>query len=150
MEELTQQKFQPDKILKPQLLHAPTFAKIKIFFMRTTILLTLLRMFSSCPGIFKFSGKIVSDKTETPIEGAKIELIDIPPHVHLGSSKNIYDSSSLSDKNGRFTASSIMRRMIFGLPKYRIRITKSGYENIEIKIDLKGKSSPNLFRLIEN
>jgi len=103
--------------------------------MSKTILLTLLRLFSSCPGIFKFSGKIVSDKTETSIEGAKIELLDIPPHIHFGLSKNVYNSSSLSDKKGSFTKSSIMKKMTFGLPRYRIRIIKSGYQNIEIKID---------------
>jgi hypothetical protein len=40
--------------------------------------------------------------------------------------------------------------MIFGLPKYRIRITKSGYHILEIIINLKGKNGPNLFKLIEN
>ena len=111
--------------------------------MKTTILITLLRLFSSCPGILKISGKIVSDKTETPIEGAKIELLDIHPVVN-------FDSPFLSDKNGNFNASSSMRRMIFGLPKYRIRITKSGYQILEIIINLKGKNGPNLFKLIEN
>ena len=125
-------------------------AEIKTFLMKTTILITVIRLFSSCPGILKISGKIVSDKTETPIEGAKIELLDIPPAVHFDSSRNVYDSSFLSDKNGNFTASSIMRRMIFGLPKYRIRITKSGYQILEIKINLKGKNGSNLFKLIEN
>ena len=117
--------------------------------MKTEILITVIRLFSSCPGIFKISGKIVSDKTDTPIEGAKIELFDIPPTVHFDSSTNVYDSSFLSDKNGNFTASSTMRRMIFGLPKYRIRITKSGYQILEIKINLKGKNPSNLFKLIE-
>jgi hypothetical protein len=111
--------------------------------MITTILITVLRLFSSCPGILKISGKIVSDNTETPIEGAKIELLDIHQAVHL-------DSSFLSDKNGNFTASSVMRRMIFGLPKYRIRITKSGYQILEIIINLKGKNGSDLYKLIEN
>ena len=118
--------------------------------MKTEILITVIRLFSSCPGIFKMSGKIISDKTDTPIEGAKIELFDIPASVDLDSSRNIYDQSFLSDKNGNFTASSIMKRMIFGLPKYRIRITKSGYQILEIKIDLKGKTASSLYRLIEN
>ena len=111
--------------------------------MKTTILIIILRLFSSCPGILKISGKIVPDKTETPIEGAKIELLDIDQFVHL-------DSSFLSDKNGNFTASSIMRRMIFGLPKYQIRITKTGYQILEIIINLKGKNGSNLYKLIEN
>ncbi len=111
--------------------------------MKTTILITVLRLFSSCPGILKITGKIVSDKTETPIEGAKIELLDFHQVVHL-------DSSFLSDKNGNFTASSSMRRMIFGLPKYRIRITKSGYQILETLINLKGKNVWNLYKLIEN
>ena len=111
--------------------------------MKTNILITVLRLFSSCPGILKISGKIVSDITDTPIEGAKIELLDINQVVH-------FDSSFLSDKNGNFTASSSMRRMIFGLPKYRIRIIKSGYQILEIKINLKGKNESNIFRLLEN
>ena len=118
-------------------------AEIKIFSMKTNILITVLRLFSSCPGILKISGKIVSDITDTPIEGAKIELLDINQVVH-------FDSSFLSDKNGNFTASSSMRRMIFGLPKYRIRIIKSGYQILEIKINLKGKNESNIFRLLEN
>ena len=117
--------------------------------MKTEILITVIRLFSSCPGIFKISGKIVSDKTDTPIEGAKIELFDIAPSVHFDSSGNVYAPSFLSDKNGNFTASSRMRRMIFGLPKYRIRITKSGYRIFEIKINLKGKNGSDLFKLIE-
>ena len=111
--------------------------------MKTTILITVLRLFSSCPGILKISGKIVSDKTKTPIEAAKIELLDIDQFVHL-------DSSFLSDKNGNFTTSSILRRMIFGLPKYQIRITKTGYQILEIIINLKGKNGSNLYKLIEN
>ena len=118
-------------------------AKIKLFSMKTTILITILRLFSSCPGILKISGKIVSDKTETPIEAAKIELLDIDQVVHL-------DSSFWSDKNGNFTASSIMRRTIFGLPKYQIRITKTGYQILEIIINLKGKNGSNVYKLIEN
>ena len=106
--------------------------------MKTTILITVLRLFSSCPGILKISGKIVSDKTEAPIEAAKIDQF-----VHL-------DSSFLSAKNGNFTASSIMRRMIFGLPKYQIRITKTGYQILEITINLKGKNGSNVYKLIEN
>lgn len=117
--------------------------------MKTEILITLIRLFTSCPGIIKISGKIVSDKTDTPIEGAKIELFDITLPVHFDSSGNVNDPSFLSDKNGNFTASSRMRKMIFGLPKYRIRITKSGYQILEIKINLKGKNESNLFRLIE-
>ena len=118
--------------------------------MRTRILLTLLRLFSSCPGIFKISGRIISDKTDTPIEGAKIELFEIPPSVDLDSSRNVPTQSFLSDQNGSFTASSIMRRMIFGLPKYQIRITKTGYQILEIKINLQNKNVLNLFKLIEN
>ena len=117
--------------------------------MKTGILITVIRLFSSCPGIFKISGKIVSDKTDTPIEGAKIELFDIAPSVHFDSSGNVYAPSFLSDRNGNFTASSRMRRMIFGLPKYRIRITKSGYRILEIKINLQGRTGSNLFKLIE-
>jgi len=116
--------------------------------MGTQILITLLRLFSNCPGIFKLSGKIISDKTDKPIEGAKIEIFDIGT-VNLATTKNVYDQSFLSDNNGNFTASSIMRRMIFGLPKYQIRITKSEYQIFEIKIDLKNKKIPDLFRLIE-
>lgn len=117
--------------------------------MKTGILIIVIRLFSSCPGIFKISGKIVSDKTDTPIEGAKIELFDIPPSVHFDSSGNVYAPSFLSDKNGNFTASSIMRRMIIGLPKYQIRITKSGYHILENKISPKDKKVPDLFKLIE-
>jgi hypothetical protein len=117
--------------------------------MRTQILVTLLRLFSSCPGIFKLSGKIISDKTDNPIEGAKIELFDIRASVHLASTSNVYDQSFLSDTNGNFTASSIMRRMIFGLPTYQIRITKSGYQTSVININLKDKKIPKLFKLIE-
>jgi hypothetical protein len=69
--------------------------------MKTTILITVLRLFSSCPGILKISGKIVSDKTETPIEGAKIEVLDVHPVVN-------FDSPFLSDKNGNFNASSVL------------------------------------------
>lgn len=116
--------------------------------MGTQILITLLRLFSSCPGKFKLSGKIISDKTDNPIEGAKIELFDIRA-VDLALAKNVNDQSSLSDTNGNFTASSIMRRMIFGLPKYQIRITKSGYQIFELKINLNNKKRPGLFRLIE-
>ena len=118
-------------------------AEIRIFSMKTTILITLLRLFSSCPGILKISGKIISDKTENPIEGARIELLDIHQVVHP-------DSSFLSDKNGNFTARSIMRKMIFGLPKYRMRITKSGYHILEIMINLNSPNESNLFKLIEN
>ena len=113
------------------------------------ILITLLRLFSSCPGIFKLSGKIISDKTGNPIEGAKIELFDIRASVDPALAKNVYDQSYLSDTNGNFTARSIMRRMIFGLPKYQIRISKSGYQIFEIKINLNNKKIPDLFRLIE-
>lgn len=118
-------------------------AEINLFSMKTSILITVLRLFSSCPGILKISGKIISDKTETPIEGARIELLDIHQVVHL-------DSSFLSNKNGDFTTKSIMRRMIFGLPKYRIRVTKSGFQILEIMIDLKDSNKPYLFKLIEN
>ncbi len=107
-----------------------------------TILITILRLFSSCPGIFKISGKIVSDKTETPIEAAKIELLDIQQVVQP-------DSFFLSDKDGKFTASLIMRKMIFGLPKYQIRITKTGYQILEVIINLKDKNASNLYKLIE-
>ena len=125
-----------------------SLAEINTYSMGTQILITLLRLFSNCPGIFKLSGKIISDKTDKPIEGAKIEIFDIGT-VNLATTKNVYDQSFLSDNNGNFTASSIMRRMIFGLPKYQIRITKSEYQIFEIKIDLKNKKIPDLFRLIE-
>ena len=125
-----------------------TLAEINKYSMGTKILITLLRLFSTCPGIFKLSGKIISDKTDKPIEGAKIEMFDIGA-VNLTIAKNVYDQSFLSDNNGNFTASSIMRRMIFGLPKYQIRITKSGYQIFEIKINLNNKKIPDLFRLIE-
>ncbi len=130
------------------LVERQTLAVIKTYSMGTQILITLLRLFSSCPGIFKLSGKIISDKTDNPIEGAKIELFDIRA-LDRASAKNIYDQYSMSDNNGNFTASSIMRRMIFGLPKYQIRITKSGYQIVEIKINLNSKKIPDLFRLIE-
>lgn len=113
------------------------------------ILITLLRLFSSCPGILKLSGKIISDKTDNPIEGAKIELFDIRG-VDLALARNVRDQPSLSDTNGNFTSRTVMRRMIFGLPKYQIRITKSGYQIFEIKINLKNKKLPNLFRLLES
>jgi hypothetical protein len=109
----------------------------------TRILITLLRLFSSCPGMLRISGKIVSDKTGSPIEGAKIELLDIDQVVN-------FDSSFHSDENGNFTASSTMRRMIFGLPKYRIKITKNGYQILETIINLKDKNGSNLYKLIAN
>ena len=118
--------------------------------MKTTILILTIILFSSCEGVIRISGKIISDKTETPVEGAKIELLDIPPAIHFDSLRNAYDSSFLSDKNGNFTASSRIMGMIFGPPKYRIRITKNGYQAIEIKINPKDKNRSNLFKLIEN
>ena len=108
----------------------------------TKIIITVLRLFSSCPGIFKMSGKIVSNNTQNPIEGAQIELQDIQQAVH-------HNESYLSDKNGNFTASSTMRRMVFGLPKYRIKITKSGFHPLETFINLNGKEQENLFKLLE-
>ncbi len=114
---------------------------IKISPMKT-LLITILRLFSSCPGILKISGKIVSDKTDIPIEAANIELFDIDQKVHQ-------NSSVLSDKNGRFTATSIMRKMIFGFPKYQMKITKSGYHILEISINLKSNFQSNVYRLIE-
>lgn len=107
-----------------------------------TLLITILRLFTSCPGIFQISGKIISDKTEIPIEGAQIELLDI-------EQKNQLDSFFVSDKDGKFTARSVMRKMIFGLPTYQLKITKSGYKMIEISINLKRDIQSNVYRMIE-
>jgi hypothetical protein len=76
--------------------------------------------------------------------------LHIPPVVHFDSAGNIYDSYFLSDKNGNFNASSTMKRMIVGLPKYRIRITKNGYRVLDFIIDLKAKTGSGIFRLLEN
>jgi len=43
-----------------------------------------------------------------------------------------------------------MMGMIFGPPKYRIRITKSGYQTLEIKVNPKEKHVPNVIKLVEN
>ena len=107
------------------------------------ILIIILRLFSSCPGIFKISGKVISGKTEEPVEGAKIELIDVDK---MGQT----DSFFFSDNNGNFSANSIMRRMLFGLPTYQMRITKSGYQTFEIILNLESKNQSNLYKLIKN
>lgn len=77
-----------------------------------------------------------------PIEGAQIELLDIKQTAQPSS---LY----MSDKNGNFTASSIMRKMIFGFPAYHIKITKKGFQILERKLDLKGKNGPIVYKLIE-
>ncbi len=93
-------------------------------------------MFSSCPGIFKISGIVISNKTGAAIEGAKIEVSDVYRPAHFDASRDPDVESFLSDKNGDFNASLVMRRMRFGLPEYRIRIIKSGYQILKIKINL--------------
>ena len=108
-----------------------------------TILITILRLFTSCPGIFTISGKVISDKTEIPIEAAQIELLDIKHKLQQ-------ESFFFSDKDGKFTASSVMRKMLFGLPTYQMTITKSGYQNLEITLNLTGNKESNLYRLLEN
>jgi hypothetical protein len=103
--------------------------------MKLLALLTILILLSSCEGFIKLSGKIVSGTSGKEIEGVKIELLDIPPILHFDSTTNTYkDSVFVSDKNGLFTVHSRMVGMIFGPPKYRLRITKDGFQTSEIKI----------------
>ncbi len=107
-------------------------------------------LFSSCEGVMTISGNIISDKTATPVEGAKIELLDIPPAVHFDSLRNAYDSSFFSDTTGHFTGRSKMIGMVFGPPKYRLRITKNGFRALVININPKDKTRSHLFALTEN
>ena len=73
--------------------NAPTLVEIKTFTMRTTILIFVILLLASCEGIIKLSGRVIAEKNETPIEGAKIELLDILPMIHFDSLRNAYDSS---------------------------------------------------------
>jgi hypothetical protein len=81
-------------------------------------------------------GKIVSENSKKEIEGAKIQLLDLPPVLHFDSTTNSYkDSVFISDNNGLFTVQSRMVGMMYGMPKYRIRLTKDGYQTLELKIN---------------
>jgi hypothetical protein len=96
------------------------------------------------------SGKIISGKTDQPIEGATIELFDIFIAEQNATATNFNNLPFLSDKDGRFKATSVMRKMIFGLPKYKMRIIKTGYETLEIDISLKDKPKSDPYKLIES
>lgn len=102
--------------------------------MKLSILLMILVFFSSCEGYIRLSGKIVAENNKE-IEGAKIELLDVPPIDHYDPVTNTYkDSIFVSDKNGLFTVHSKMIGMLFGIPKYKIRISKDGFQTSEIRI----------------
>jgi len=117
--------------------------------MKTKIAIFLLRLFSSCRPLLEISGKIVSDKTENPVEGATVELIEISSNSRLISSKSVGASRFLSDKNGNFIMSSRMMKIKIDLSNYQIRITKTGYQILQIAVGLNEKNRLNLFKLIE-
>ena len=117
--------------------------------MKTKIAIFFLRFFSSCRPLLEISGKIVSDRTEKPIEGATIELIEISSNSRLISSNNIYAARFLSDKNGDFIASSRMMKIKLDLSNYQIRITKTGYQILQSAVTRKDKNELNLFKLTE-
>jgi hypothetical protein len=80
-------------------------------------------------------GKIIDGGSKKEISGAKIELLDLPPIACYDSVTNSFiDSIFISNESGRFTVQSKMVGMIYGVPKYRIRISKEGYQTLELKI----------------
>ncbi len=106
--------------------------------MKLSSLLIILALFTSCEGIIRLSGKVISSDSAKEIEGAKIELLDLPPILRFDSTTNSYkDSVFISDNNGLFTVQSRMVGMVYGMPKYRIRVTKEGYQTLELKITKK-------------
>ena len=104
--------------------------------MKLPFLFIILVLLTSCEGFIRLRGKIVSENSKKEIEGAKIELLDLPPIERFDSTTNSYkDSVFISDNNGLFTIQSKMVGMMFGMPKYRIRVTKDGYQTLELKIN---------------
>jgi len=95
----------------------------------------MICLLTSCEGFVRLRGKIIDGDLKKVISGAKIELLDLPPIAHYDSITNtLKDSIFVSDKNGLFTVQSKMVGMIYGMPKYRIRISKEGYQTLELKI----------------
>ena len=106
--------------------------------MKLSSLLILVILLTSCEGFIRLRGKIVSENSKNEIEGAKIELLDLPPIQHFDSTTNSYkDSIFISDNNGLFTVQSRMVGMMFGVPEHRIRVSKEGYQTLELKITKK-------------
>ncbi len=104
--------------------------------MKLSCLLVMLVLLSSCEGIIRMTGKIVAEDSGKEIGDARIELLDIPPIQYFDSLTNtIKDSVFVSKTNGVFTVHSKMIGMVFGPPKYRIRITKEGYQTTEIEMN---------------
>lgn len=101
--------------------------------MKLLAVFVIIFLFTSCEGIIQLSGKLVSEDTGKEIENARIELLDVPPILHFDSTTNTFkDSIFTSNEKGLFSVHSRMVGMIFGPPKFRIRITKDGYETEEI------------------
>ena len=101
-------------------------------FIYTIIIISLL---TSCEGFVRLHGKLIDGDSKKEISGAKIELLDLPPIARYDSVTNRFeDSIFISDKNGLFTVQSKMVGMMYGTPKYRVRISKEGYQTLELKI----------------
>ena len=119
--------------------------------MRNLILIFSILFLTSCEGYIILSGKITSEKNGVGIEAVKVELLDIPPRDYYDSVRNVYvDSFFYSNENGNFIARSKMISMVYGAPKYRIRVSKSGYQTQEIKISKNKRDSVFLIKLKEN
>ena len=112
--------------------------------------MTLLRLFSSCNPLLKITGKIISDKTELPIEGAEIEFLDNSSSpVNKLYTKN-YTLPFFTNKDGYFTAITRLNKIKLDLSKYQIRITKIGYQSLETSIISEKKNGMNIIRLAES
>ncbi len=112
--------------------------------------MTLLRLFSSCNPLLKITGKIISDKTELPIEGAEIEFLDNSPATKYKIYTKNCTSPFLTNKDGYFTAITRLRIIKLNLSKYQIRITKIGYQSLETSIISEKQNRRNIIRLAES
>ena len=102
---------------------------------RIFFLLTILISLTSCEGFIFVKGTIKSSKTNEFIEGARIELVDLPiEKVYDSTNENSIDKIILSDRYGKFSFRSQMIGMV-KVPRYKIRVSKKGYKTVEIKFN---------------
>ena len=76
----------------------------------------------SCEGYIKITGNVVNATDNTPVEGARVELLKVP-----------VDSVAISRDSGWFTIGSRMMGMV-RKPGYSVRITKEGYQPFETQM----------------